>query len=101
MLCLRSNLFSGIITWQWSNLLGLHILDLAQNNLYGGIPNCLDNLTALIYGYKKNYFDVYNYHKEFMLVIKGQELEYGRTLKFVNSIDLSRNNLTGEIPMNY
>ena len=47
---------------------------------------------------KKNYFDVYNYHKETMLVIKGQELEYGRTLKFVNSIDLLGNNLTREIP---
>ena len=33
-----------------------------------------------------------------MLVIKGQELEYGRTLKFVNNIDLSGNHLTGEIP---
>ena len=52
MLWLRSNIFSGIVPQQWCKFPGLHILDLAQNNLYGGIPNCLDNLTALIYGYK-------------------------------------------------
>ena len=47
---------------------------------------------------KKKNFDVYNYHEETMLVIKGQELEYGRALKFVNYIDFLGNNLTKEIP---
>ncbi|GMY32231.1 receptor-like protein EIX1 [Fagus crenata] len=47
---LRSNLFSGIIPRQLCNLQFLHILDLAQNNIFGGIPDCLDNLTALVYG---------------------------------------------------
>uniref|UniRef100_A0A7N2LMD5 Leucine-rich repeat-containing N-terminal plant-type domain-containing protein n=1 Tax=Quercus lobata TaxID=97700 RepID=A0A7N2LMD5_QUELO len=98
MLRLRSNLFSGIIPRQWCNLPSLHILDLAQNNLYGGIPDCLDNLTALIYGYNNSYFSVYNYQEETILVTKGQELLYGRILEFVNSIDLSGNHLTGEIP---
>ncbi|KAK7837853.1 receptor-like protein eix2 [Quercus suber] len=98
MLCLRSNLFSGIIPRQWCNLPSLHILDLAQNNLYGGIPDCLDNLTALIYGYNNSYFGVQEYQEETILVTKGQELLYGRILEFVSSIDLSGNHLTGEIP---
>uniref|UniRef100_A0A7N2LLQ1 Uncharacterized protein n=1 Tax=Quercus lobata TaxID=97700 RepID=A0A7N2LLQ1_QUELO len=98
MLHLHSNLFSGIIPRQWCNLPSLHILDLAQNNLYGVIPDCLDNLTALIYGYNNSYFAVNYYKEETMLVTKGQELLYGRILEFVSSIDLSGNHLTGEIP---
>ena len=98
MLRLRSNLFSGIIPRQWCNLPSLHILDLAQNNLYGGIPDCLDNLTALIYGDNNSYFRENSYQEETTLVAKGQELLYGRILEFVSSIDLSGNHLTGEIP---
>ncbi|XP_028751867.1 receptor-like protein EIX2 [Neltuma alba] len=30
---------------------------------------------------------------------KGQQLEYGKTLKFVRSVDLSANKLSGEIPV--
>jgi len=71
MLCLRSNLFNGITHLQWCNLPGLHIVDLAQNNLYGGIPNCLDNLTALIYGIDQNYISFSTYQEETMLETKG------------------------------
>ena len=48
MLCLRSNLFSGIIPRKWCNLYKLRILDLAQNNLFGGIPDCFNNFTAMV-----------------------------------------------------
>ncbi|XP_019075294.1 receptor-like protein EIX2 [Vitis vinifera] len=37
-------------------------------------------------------------YENLMLVIKGKESEYGSILKFVQSIDLSSNNLSGSIP---
>nr|POE51006.1 mdis1-interacting receptor like kinase 1 [Quercus suber] len=48
MLRLRSNLFNGIIPKKWCNLYKLHILDIAQNNLSGDIPNCFNNFIALV-----------------------------------------------------
>ncbi|KAF3946806.1 hypothetical protein CMV_026967 [Castanea mollissima] len=47
ILRLRSNLFNGIIPREWCGLSFLHILDIAQNNLFGSIPDCLYNLTTL------------------------------------------------------
>ncbi|KAK7839206.1 receptor-like protein eix2 [Quercus suber] len=99
ILHLRSNQFSGIIPQQWCNLPVLHILDLAQNNLFGRIPNCLGNFTALIYGNGIIWPSFYvNYVEKAIIVTKGRELEYGSTLQFVTSIDISWNNLIGGIP---
>ncbi|KAE9444874.1 hypothetical protein C3L33_23228, partial [Rhododendron williamsianum] len=42
--------------------------------------------------------DVSNYKDKIPLMIKGRELEYTKILKFVTSIDLSSNGITGEIP---
>ncbi|XP_065630990.1 receptor-like protein EIX2 [Quercus suber] len=100
ILRLRSNLFNGTIPREWCNLLYLHILDIAQNNLFGGIPDCLNNLTTLV---NSNNNDQYNsldlmYIEKAIIVTKGRELQYDTTLKFVNTIDLSGNNLTGIIP---
>lgn len=79
-----------------------YILDVAQNKLFGGIPNCLDNLTALIYGYSNSsshatYFTVTNYMQETIIVTKGRKLEFDKTLSLINTIDLSGNNLIGGI----
>lgn len=100
ILRLRSNQFSGIIPRQWCNLPALYILDLAQNNLFGRIPNCLGNFTALIYGNGIiwPFFFYVNYVEKAIIVTKRIELEYGSTLQFVTSIDLSWNNLIGGIP---
>ncbi|XP_075644929.1 receptor-like protein EIX2 [Castanea sativa] len=100
MLRLRSNQFSGSIPRKWCNFSLLHILDIAQNNLFGGIPNCLYKLITLVDGnttYQYNSF-VLTYIEEAIIVTKGRELQYGITLQFVNNIDLSGNNLTGIIP---
>ncbi|KAK7842668.1 receptor-like protein eix2 [Quercus suber] len=91
MLCLRSNLFSGIIPRQWCNLPSLHILDLAQNNLCGGIPDCLDNLTALIYGYNNSYFGNH---------LTGEIPNELSRLIELGTVNLSINHLTGNIPQN-
>ena len=99
ILHLRSNQFSGIIPRQWCNLPALHILDVAQNNLFGRIPNCLGNFTALIYGNGIIWPSFYvNYVEKAIIMTKGRELEYGSTLQFVTTIDLSWNNLIGGIP---
>nr|XP_023914473.1 receptor-like protein EIX2 [Quercus suber] len=83
----------------WCNLPALHILDLAQNNLFGRLPKCLGNFTALIFGNGIIWPSFYvNYVEKAIIVTKGRELEYGSTLQFVTCIDLSWNNLIGEIP---
>ena len=99
ILIMQSNMFSGIIPRQWCNHPVLQILDLAHNNLFGGIPDCLDNLTALVYG-NNNFLRSYNssYIEKAIIMTKGRELEYSNTLQFVTSIDLSGNKLTGGIP---
>ncbi|KAB2631584.1 leucine-rich repeat receptor protein kinase EXS-like [Pyrus ussuriensis x Pyrus communis] len=79
-----------------SNYFSLHILDLSHNSLSGTIPMCLDNLTSLVNddSYEHNY-DVL---EQATLTLKGEELVYNTTLYLVKSIDLSSNNLQGEIP---
>ncbi|XP_050149538.1 receptor-like protein EIX2 isoform X2 [Malus sylvestris] len=95
-LLLRSNFFTGHIPHQLCNLLRLHILDLSRNNFSGTIPTCLNNLTLLV----NNIGDVYvnGYLEQTTLILKGRELVYNTTLDLVKSIDLSSNNLQGEIP---
>ncbi|GMP71280.1 hypothetical protein CsSME_00029757 [Camellia sinensis var. sinensis] len=101
MLQLRSNSFSGFIPQQWCNLPYLHILDLGNNNISGVIPNCLHNLTSLVYDESSmaaTLFGEKRYEEQTTLMDKGGEREYGNNLIYINIIDLSRNNLMGEIP---
>ena len=93
---LRSNVFTGHIPQQLCNLRNLHILDLSHNNLSGTIPKCLDNLTSLVNN-NSNDFSM-GYFEQATLTLKGAELVYNTTLELVKSIDLSSNNLQGEIP---
>ncbi|XP_068321636.1 receptor-like protein EIX2 [Pyrus communis] len=95
MLRLRSNYFSGHISQQLCNLQYLHILDLSRNNFSGTIPKCLNNLTSLVKDSKRV---KYSNSEQATLTLKGEELVYNTTLDLVNSIDLSSNNLQGEIP---
>ena len=99
MLRLRSNLFSGIIPRKWCNLYKLRVLDLAQNNLFGGIPDCFNNFTAMVDHNTFEYKPIENYTEKAYIVTKGREYEYDRTLQFVTCIDLSRNSLTKGIPI--
>ncbi|KAK7290236.1 hypothetical protein RIF29_04512 [Crotalaria pallida] len=92
MLILRSNQFMGNIAPQLCDLSLLHILDLAHNKLSGSIPRCLHNLTNMVSDYYLFYFQM-----TFNLVIKGQELEFSYN-GCSRTIDLSVNDLSGEIP---
>ncbi|XP_058076025.1 receptor-like protein EIX2 [Magnolia sinica] len=104
ILSLRSNMFTGNIPPQLLNLTSLQVLDLGQNCLSGSIPRSIENLMAMKYEQKTNLILTYgemtiSYYKENLLVsVKGLMLEYTRTISLVTCIDLSNNNLSGEIP---
>ncbi|CAN6689152.1 unnamed protein product [Malus baccata var. baccata] len=98
ILRLRSNFFSGEVPQQLCNLGYLHILDLAHNNFSGIIPKCLNKLSALTHGNFSAY-DLYAFYDQETSVVKVRQLDYQpQTIMFVRSIDLSSNNLEGEIP---
>ncbi|XP_062162227.1 receptor-like protein EIX2 [Alnus glutinosa] len=93
-LSLRSNLFYGNIPQQLCLLSGFRILDLAHNEFSGAIPQCLGSFSN-----DKN--SEIPYGEQMMLVSKGREYLYVDSILYlVHSIDLSGNNLSGEIPDN-
>ena len=105
ILNVRSNNLNGHIPLDLCDLTRLQILDVAENNFSGTIPRCFDNLKAmatkrgldtpfvdLAYGSNKP-------HRESIIVAtKGREDEYKYNLKLVTALDLSANNLYGDIP---
>lgn len=93
ILRLRSNLFNGNIPSQLCSLSSLHILDLAQNNLSGSIPFCVGNWSGMASEVNKDI-----YQGALTLFIKGREDMYESILYLVNSIDLSNNSLSAEMP---
>ncbi|KAB2601753.1 LRR receptor-like serine/threonine-protein kinase [Pyrus ussuriensis x Pyrus communis] len=117
ILSLRSNQLYGEFPDAWSVWPGIGVVDVAYNNLSGNIPSsmgvpnlghnnlsgiipkCLKNLTALSSYPSDNYTVYMPYDLQTTITAKGSELVYYRTaLEWVYSIDLSSNNLEGEIP---
>ncbi|XP_006343726.1 receptor-like protein 12 [Solanum tuberosum] len=96
ILSVRNNRFFGHIPLKICSLSGLHILDFSGNNLSGSVPSCFGNLE----GFKVELTDVEakQYQGTLKLEAKGRTLSYDRILYLVNSIDLSSNSLSGEIP---
>ncbi|KAB1203106.1 Receptor-like protein 12 [Morella rubra] len=88
----KSNLFDGDIPQELCLLSSLKILDLSQNNFSGRIPHCL-NLS------KNDNKDAMTFFEQMEVGMKGTELlYYYLTIDLVHSVDLSNNNLSGEIP---
>ncbi|KAM4085111.1 hypothetical protein ACJW30_10G002100 [Castanea mollissima] len=107
ILSLRFNNFHGQIPEELCALTSLQILDLSHNKLFGSIPKCLNNFITMarnnnsndpIYVLSWSRMSSSRPFESELLVIKGESLEYSTTLQLVNIIDLSNNNLSGEIP---
>ncbi|XP_024171683.2 receptor-like protein EIX2 [Rosa chinensis] len=92
ILRLRSNEFNGIIPFSLCSLAAINVLDLSHNNISGSLPHCLNNITALAHdtGGSRSF--------TVELVWKGIEIEFGKNLDGMRSIDISSNYLIGEIP---
>ncbi|EAZ05523.1 hypothetical protein OsI_27741 [Oryza sativa Indica Group] len=111
MLQLSHNMFSGDIPTSITNLDRLQYLNLAGNNMSGSIPRNLIKLTSMtlkrspgMLGDWEDWFedimDRYLPIELFSLVMKHQELKYGGgSVFYMVGIDLSLNDLTGEIPV--
>ena len=110
VLNLRFNEFYGSIPMDMCQLKKIQILDLSNNNISGMIPRCFNNFTAMVqqgslvitYNYTIPCFKPLSrpssYVDKQMVQWKGRELEYEKTLGLLKSIDLSSNELSGEIP---
>ncbi|KAL0004547.1 hypothetical protein SO802_012108 [Lithocarpus litseifolius] len=96
ILHLRGNMLYGKIPKQLCGLTNIHVLDLAHNNFSGSIPTHLGSLV----GYKdSNVVDHMNIPRYMDLVVKGRQYEYYDEIFFLKIMDFSRNNLSGEIPV--
>ncbi|XP_074284129.1 receptor-like protein EIX2 [Silene latifolia] len=109
---LRKNNFIGEIPESICQLKKLQILDLAINHISGVIPNCIGTFMVMK-GIKNFEVDFepdvltfnYNYgidetRSETVIVSwKREEHGFKETIRFVKYIDLSSNELSGEIPI--
>ncbi|AES64030.1 LRR receptor-like kinase family protein [Medicago truncatula] len=102
-LLLRGNTLTGSIPKELCNLT-LYLLDLAENNFSGLIPTCLGDT----YGFKlpQTYLtdsfetgDYVSYTKHTELVLNGRIVKYLKKMPVHPTIDLSKNDLSGEIPV--
>ncbi|XP_009758235.1 receptor-like protein EIX2 [Nicotiana sylvestris] len=109
ILSLSSNRFYGELPPEICYLKDLQILDLANNSFFGTIPRCIGNLIAMIAGSKWREADIdYNYNysrvpvrESAMVTTKGNIYQYDKTLALVTSMDMSINNLSGDIPISF
>ncbi|KAG6490427.1 hypothetical protein ZIOFF_051723 [Zingiber officinale] len=99
ILRLHSNLLHGTIPTAIASIKSLQLLDLSSNRLHGNIPSSLGNLSAMavIFSSDSLYHDSH-YDETLIITAKGSSYEYTDELRLVRSMDLSNNNLSGEIP---
>ncbi|XP_022634598.1 receptor-like protein 12 [Vigna radiata var. radiata] len=117
ILIMRGNNFSGKIPLHLCYLKRIQLLDLSKNKLSEEIPPCLNNFTAFsekinnrvetesrVYWYNSTYYEIYNlfsysyYEIHITWMWKGVERNFTHPELILLSIDLSCNNLIGEIP---
>ncbi|KAL2334883.1 hypothetical protein Fmac_016096 [Flemingia macrophylla] len=116
ILIMRGNHFSGPIPTQLCYLRRIQLLDLSKNKLSKGIVACLKNFTticersvnrsetqSLIHWSNATYNEIYGrsfvyYPLYITWMWKGVEQEFVNPEMILKSIDLSSNNLEGEIP---
>ncbi|CAJ2658752.1 unnamed protein product [Trifolium pratense] len=105
-LLLRGNSLTGSIPEELCRLPFLHVLVLAENNISGSIPSCLGDVhgfklpqTYFIYlMYSLAFTGYVPYTRHIELVLKGRIIKYLNQSPVQSIIDLSKNNLSGQIP---
>ncbi|XP_047181415.1 receptor-like protein EIX2 [Vigna umbellata] len=112
VLRLRGNKIQGSIPTSLCNMLSLKILDISSNNITGEIPQCIGHISAMsdmefrietvFYGTSAPlvFHDsgIGLFFDEILLTLKGRDVEFNRLLGLLKAIDISNNNLRGEIP---
>nr|XP_043624530.1 receptor-like protein EIX2 [Erigeron canadensis] len=113
VLSLGSNDFFGPIPSQFCQLANLQILDLSANNLNGTIPSCINNLTSMVQrgslsAHNIHIYEIFetgssyetdDYTDRAIVQWQGIRREFmTNTLRLLKMIDLSSNNLKGQIP---
>ncbi|KAL2327155.1 hypothetical protein Fmac_020582 [Flemingia macrophylla] len=93
VMLLSSNQFKGNIPYQICNISSLIQLDLFHNKLSGPIPPCISDISNMGRAQRTDHYPF-----AFNLYNKGQELNY-RDYGLLRTLDLSSNNLSGEIPL--
>ncbi|MBA0637682.1 hypothetical protein Godav_029003 [Gossypium davidsonii] len=125
ILSLRSNSFDGHIPQKICQLQSLRILDLGNNNISGSIPKCFSNLSAMANKSNQNSYmfqwsiTLTNlFCMRTLLVLKRRVDEYTTVIESIKespnrnipdeignmeleSLDLSMNQLNGEIPSSF
>ncbi|PNT72339.1 hypothetical protein BRADI_2g42880v3 [Brachypodium distachyon] len=112
---LRHNMFSGSIPVQLTQLGYLQYLDLASNRISGSIPHTLGNLKAMVQNQRQSLGNPLAWrmkgqqtlscmiHRKYagslVVVMKGQYLDYTSNIIYMVGLDLSCNNLVGDIPV--
>ncbi|MBA0802124.1 hypothetical protein Gohar_012453, partial [Gossypium harknessii] len=107
----RNNSVVGEIPSSLRHCGELVTVDFGSNQLSGDIPgwmgerlpNCINNLSAMNSGNNSDDKIFYRTSKgslfeDILVVMKGRVVNYDTTLKLVKTMDLSDNNLSGEIP---
>ncbi|KAH9294113.1 hypothetical protein KI387_040683, partial [Taxus chinensis] len=106
ILVLRSNKFEGGIPLQLEKLQNLQVLILSNNSFSGNIPRNFGKLKGMknqtqsteVLQYDSNSFSLVAYVEKLVITTKGQFLEYERSLALIRCLDISNNNLSGDIP---
>ncbi|XP_009616224.1 receptor-like protein EIX2 [Nicotiana tomentosiformis] len=109
ILSLRSNKFDGVLPQELCYLKDLQILDLANNAFVGIIPRCISNFSAMVKG--RTVLEdgdelSYSYYvgvvrESAMVTTKGNMYRYDTILALFTSMNMSNNNLSGEIPASF
>ena len=119
-LLLAGNQLQGQLSSHICKLRGLHILDFSRNNFTGSIPSCFNSIrfleeqidlsnknsqvlprrkAAIIYEIVTMPVEYMYRMEEVQFITKGLSYSYqGDVLKVMSALDLSSNQLTGEIP---